>query len=254
MPQRSFLFFLIGFSFLWIPLGQHGFLVSHWMKVGTFMAPFLLGVALAFRGTAQAPSTDDPRWLSLLLLMAYIAHQFEEHWIDALGRTYAFFESTNSLILRALGAPSDATGPLTPEAVFVINTSLVWLVGALAIVAGRKRMFAPLAMAAIVLVNAVVHIGAGLGSLSYNPGLLTSVFVFVPLSLWVYRRFLQDGLVSRTQIALSLAWAVGAHIVMVAGMIGANWHNLYPEWVYFLALIVWSLLPALIPSDAHETA
>ncbi|MEL6896643.1 MAG: hypothetical protein AAFP90_11115 [Planctomycetota bacterium] len=36
------------FGMLWDPLGQHKFLIQHWMKVGKFMAPFLLTVAFAF--------------------------------------------------------------------------------------------------------------------------------------------------------------------------------------------------------------
>ena len=37
------------FVLLWVPMGQHAFLFAHWMKLGTFMAPFLVFVAMATR-------------------------------------------------------------------------------------------------------------------------------------------------------------------------------------------------------------
>mgnify|MGYP001800576106 CR=1 FL=1 len=79
--------FIAAFALLWVPLGQHDFLVQHWMKVGTFMAPFLVLVAFSF---STSEKLIDARSISLALLVAYILHQFEEHWVDIYGRTFAF--------------------------------------------------------------------------------------------------------------------------------------------------------------------
>ena len=53
--------------------------------------------------------------------------------MDVTGATYAFYSQTNEMLLERLGAEPGAEFPLTREAIFVINTTLVWLVGALAI-------------------------------------------------------------------------------------------------------------------------
>lgn len=256
MPQRHKIGFvnttfsagallILAFSMLWVPLGQHAFLYAHWMKVGTFMLPFVLFAGLSFSN--QRSLRKDPTFLSLLLLAAYIIHQFEEHWIDATGAVYAFQGSVNALLHTVTGAPQEQLGPLTIEAVFVINTSLVWLVGALAIWQGRARPFAVLGMVAIVLVNAVSHIMAGLLFWRYNPGLLTSVMLFLPAAITVYRMLP----VSRASIAWSILWAIIAHVIMVLGMLASTWWGMISPLTYYAILVVWSAIPAFIPSGSQ---
>ncbi|MEM8567565.1 MAG: hypothetical protein AAGF85_13980 [Bacteroidota bacterium] len=33
---------LLIFTMLWLPLGQHDFLIAHWMNIGTYAVPFML--------------------------------------------------------------------------------------------------------------------------------------------------------------------------------------------------------------------
>ena len=244
MNQRTqaFVALILAFSLLWIPVGQHTFLVPHWMKVGTFMAPFLLLVALATRSDPSTPGYRDPQVLSVIMLCAYILHQFEEHWIDLTGAQYAFYGYVNSVIQTAVGAPNSLEF-LGPEAIFVINTSLVWMVGAFAIVFARERSFPFFCMAAIMVVNAISHIAAALASSAYNPGLATSVFVFLPIGLFAFYTRLAAG---RRKILASLIWAVLAHVVMIGGIIAVKMMNLFSEAVYFGLLVAMSVLPAVL--------
>ncbi|MEM9381629.1 MAG: HXXEE domain-containing protein [Planctomycetota bacterium] len=235
------------FTMLWAPLGQTEFLVEHWMKVGTFAAPFLLLGALAFAPEpGEGRFLAEPRTAAVALLLAYIAHQFEEHWVDVTGATYAFYAQTNEMLLGKLGAGPGAEYPLTREAIFVINTTLVWLVGALAIWRAPRFVFPTLAMASITVVNAVVHIAAGALSGAYNPGLLTAFVVFLPLGLAVYRAALATGTATRRTVAVSLVWAVLGHVLMVGGLLAANWFHAISQSAYFVALGVWSALPSLL--------
>lgn len=236
------------FACLWAPLGQEAFLHAHWMKVGTFMVPFLVFAALTFRSGDAGPMARDAKLIALGLLVLYIAHQFEEHWIDVFGTPYAFQESVNGLVRAVTGASSERSGPLSVEAIFIINTSLVWLVGVLAVWRAPDHVFATLAMAAIVLVNAIAHIASGLASFSYNPGLLTSVVLFLPGALLVYRAL---G-ASRRLMILSLVWAILAHVIMVAGMMASTWWGVIPPTVYFGALIVWSIVPVFVPEQGGK--
>ncbi|MEL6167387.1 MAG: HXXEE domain-containing protein [Pseudomonadota bacterium] len=234
----------LGFGMLWVPLGQHEFLLSHWMKVGTFMAPLLLLMAFAFRGPRNLGL--DPQFLGLLVLLAYIAHQFEEHWIDLYGNVFAFQASVNGLILNALGAESGPDGSpeiLTRASIFVINTSLVWLVGALAIWRGGQAIAPVLAMIAIAIVNAVSHIVSAVAMGMYNPGLVTSILVFLPLCVLAYVSLWRSNQANGPQIGWSLAWSVAAHVIMVVGVIAANWWGAMSEIVYFAVLVAWSILP-----------
>ena len=119
MNERAAISLLVlAFAMLWVPLGQHVFLIEHWMKLGTFMAPFMLFVAFAFAKNDD-PRTD-PRFLSLILLVAYIIHQFEEHWVDFFGQTYAFYAYLNAFLSGLTGSDS-TTEFMSPTSIFVIN-------------------------------------------------------------------------------------------------------------------------------------
>ena len=238
------------FAMLWLPFGQYPFLLDHWMKIGTYAVPFLLMGAFSF-GTNEnsKPLLEKYRFIAILMLIAYIIHQFEEHWIDLLGNQYAFYTFNNNFILGNLGAPDSPIKPLSKEAIFVINTSLVWLVGALAIWRSPKHLFPLIAMASIIIVNGVVHVLAGVATFEYNPGILTSVLLFAPLYFWFIRFSLQQSNTYKKQIRGGIIWALLAHIIMVGGLLMANWFKLFPEIIYFIALVIWSILPLFLFRD-----
>ncbi|MEO1700641.1 MAG: HXXEE domain-containing protein [Pseudomonadota bacterium] len=240
---------IAAFAFLWIPLGQQDFLVQHWMKVGTFMAPFLVLVALSFSDSGRF---IDTRSIALALLVAYILHQFEEHWVDVYGRTFAFKPYLNAFLSNLLGH-AQVQELMSDESVFVINTSLVWLVGALAVWRGGEHIFAAFCMAAIVVVNAISHIGAGLISGSYNPGLLTAILIFLPVGVGAYVLLARNPASTAALISASLIWGLTAHLIMIGGILAMSQISQLPESVYFAVLIAWSVLPACIfPNKAHD--
>ena len=238
---------LLLFTMLWMPLGQYDFLIDHWMKIGTYAIPFIgIGIFTFIDTTTFETLYKDFRFLAVLLLVAYIIHQFEEHWIDLYGNTYAFYTFNNNFILTNLGAPDSAVKPLTKASIFVINTSLVWLIGALAILRSPKHLFPFFAMAGIILINGVVHILAGLVKFQYNPGLLSSALIFVPLYFWVIRKTIGLNPKNKKLIIGGLVWAILAHVIMVGGLIAANWLNVIPENLYWLFLVIWSVLPIFL--------
>ncbi|MEM9429242.1 MAG: HXXEE domain-containing protein [Pseudomonadota bacterium] len=230
---------VLGFAMLWIPVGQHAFLTAHWMKLGTFMAPFLVFVALSSREPGRGV---DGALVSLALLIAYIIHQFEEHWVDLTGSVFAFKAFLNGSLVAALGAAEGAE-ILSDAGIFVINTSLVWLVGVLAIWSAPRHMFPMLCMTSIVLVNAVSHTASAALSGAYNPGLLTSILLFFPLSIAAYLWSVRTGRARWTDVWLSILWGFLGHVVMIAGMILSGWFQVLPEPAYFVVLIAYAASP-----------
>lgn len=184
--------------------------------------------------------------MSVLLLVAYLIHQFEEHWIDFFGNYYAFYDYLNTLLLSVLGVQDSSLMLVSPAAIFVINTSLVWLVGIIAIWRSPNHLFPVLAMNGIILVNAISHILSGIVNLSYNPGLLTAIAIFMPLAIAFYRKVLQINPIAKPQVIASLVWAILAHVILIAGLIMANWFRLVPESVYFAMLVAWSVVPVFL--------
>jgi len=252
MEQSNFLLgsILLLFVMLWLPLGQQDFLLDHWMKVGTYAIPFLLiGAFSLIQEEIREQIWANGRFVGILMLIAYIVHQFEEHWIDVYGNYYAFYDFNNNFVLSALGEPDSDIRPLTKEAIFVINTSLVWLVGALAIWSSPKRVFPLIAMASIIVVNGVVHILASFANWAYNPGVVTSIIIFVPCYIVFARSLLRSSKSYRKLLLAGLLWAVVAHVVMVLGMLLANWFHVFPEYVYFILLVIISVLPLAFYRD-----
>lgn len=247
--RLAFFALVLAFLMLWVPLGQHDFLLAHWMKVGTFMAPFLILAAAAFR--SASPGQPDPRALALMLWVVYIIHQFEEHWVDVYGQTYAFYGYLNAF-LSGLNGDESGVEFISQASIFVINTSLVWLVGALGVFLGVRNIFATLCMAAIVVVNAVSHVGASFISGQYNPGLLTALILFLPAGLAAYVWLVRCKMATVRLLLASVLWAFLAHVIMIVGILAMNWYSWIPELAYFTTLVVWSLLPAFPFSNPSQ--
>ena len=253
-PSKNILLsILLLFAMLWLPLGQYHFLFDHWMKIGTYAIPFLLIGAFAFSSNATSPKLlTDYRFISIILLMAYIIHQHEEHWVDLFGNHYAFYEFNNNFILSALGATDRLEKPLTQASIFMINTALVWLVGAMAIWSSPKHLFPAIAMASIIVMNGIVHILAALVNFTYNPGLATSIIVFLPIYFLFIRYLLTSLAATKKQVLVGILWAFLAHVIMVGGLLMANWFKLFPEIVYFIFLVIWSLVPLTLFRNAYQ--
>ncbi|MEM9245450.1 MAG: HXXEE domain-containing protein [Cyanobacteria bacterium P01_F01_bin.153] len=234
------------FLMLWAPLGQYEFLIENWMKLGTYVVPFILISFLAAKTEPVTKSFSNRSLISILLLTAYMIHQFEEHWIDIFGNQYAFYGYLNNLLRSALGSTDPGVIIATPAAIFVINTSLVWLIGLIALWRSPVHLFPVLAMNGIVLINAVSHILSGISKVSYNPGLLTAISIFLPLSIAVYRDILRKYPEVKLQAIASVVWAILAHVILIAGLLAANWFHWISEPVYFGILVIWSVLPAFL--------
>jgi Protein of unknown function with HXXEE motif len=139
-------------------------LIRYWLWLAFGLAPLL--AAVPFFVSDWPPSV----LFTYLLSPAYMLHQIEEHWRDRF-RTF--------VNQRVFGG-SEA---LTAAAVFWINVPIVWGLNLGAFLsAWLARFDFALVAAYLMLVNAVVHT-LGIFRFGYNPGLITSLVVFFPLSL-----------------------------------------------------------------------
>jgi hypothetical protein len=145
-----------------------------------------------------------PLGLVYLQLPIYMLHQYEEHAGDR------FRLWVNSMI-------GHGREVLTPIATFWINSLLVWGVD---LVALYLACFVDLSLGLIAIylpiVNAFGHIVPAVVFRKYNPGLLTSVFLFLPVGIY------SAAVVSRAAgstlgyhlLALGVAIAVHATIII----------------------------------------
>ncbi|MEM1261990.1 MAG: HXXEE domain-containing protein [Pseudomonadota bacterium] len=231
------------FGLAWLPLGQQVFMVDHWMKVGAFVAPIVVFFGFKGRAAASSPWSVDIGLMACLLTAAYLGHQVEEHWVDFLGREYPLYDYLNGLIAGLFG--EDKYGVLDRSGIFYVNAGMVWTAGFLAILTAPRRVFPTLAMAGIMLVNAIAHVGNALVTTSYNSGLVTSVVLFLPLSVVVFAAAHRSGAATTRTLALAILWGFLAHVILFAGLFASVVHGLVPVRAYYICLIVWGVLPSV---------
>jgi hypothetical protein len=170
-----------------------------WPYATLFAAGFLAAIApLVFHFAGL------PLGLIYLQLPIYMLHQYEEHRHDR------FRLWVNDMI----GGGRDV---LTPIATFWINSLLVW---ALDLVALYLACFVDLSLGLIAIylpmLNAFGHIVPAIIRKQYNPGLITSVMLFLPVGLVsaVIVSRAADASLQDHLLALGVAIAVHATIIV----------------------------------------
>ena len=168
---------------------------------------FLAGLLLL--GLSPILFQELPRFefWCFILLPVYMVHQLEEHASDR------FRKYVNTHVCRGLEG-------LTLETVFIANIPGVWGVimislllsyfvyGGLALIAGY-----------LVLVNAIVHIIGFVATRKYNPGLLTSVVLFIPTSVLLLLAVAKAGYGSFFAHAIGLAIAILIHLALIVAVL-----------------------------------
>jgi Protein of unknown function with HXXEE motif len=168
----------------------------HWPAAGLLAAGLLLALLPVFYATGG---------LAVLLvaaqLPAYLVHQGEEHISDR------FRLFVNKL------AGCEA---LSRSATFWINSVGVWGVDILSLL---FMVFVHPAWGVLAvyltLVNAVVHIGAGLKQRQGNPGLVSAVLVFLPVGGFGLSVLSQTAGVTILSHVLAIVAAVAVHVAII---------------------------------------
>ncbi|AJY47813.1 HXXEE domain-containing protein [Martelella endophytica] len=174
-------------------------LARRWVASALFMACGFIALAPAIAVSFSAFLT-----LIYLHIPIYMFHQFEEHSGDRF-RSFA-----ND---RMFGGKE----VMRPVDIIIVNLPAVWGVNliafyAAAFVAPGLGLVAPY----LLLVNAVLHIVTTLRLRCYNPGLVTAILLFLPLSIAALIVAANMPEVTLGYHALGLAFAIAIHIAIMA--------------------------------------
>lgn len=190
---------------------------SHlWPWIGLGLAALLL-TALAsgdLRADRTRPRTRDLACLVWAATAAYLLHQFEEHGVDARGAAYAF----RAELCGIVGYPDAAVCPAPEAFITAVNLPLVWLAGPIAALLARRWPAMAVGYLGVPAVNALVHLGPALAGGGYNPGLLTAVLLFLPLSFQAVRLALSRPDLGWRVAVGALAGGVVAHAVLMLSL------------------------------------
>lgn len=189
--------------------------LHEWPWVGLALAPVLVALLVReFREKSWGDRMDNPAFVLPLLWPMYLVHQFEEHGRDIFGRRYPFMQS----LCDTLGQHDLHSCPVTPTFLFAVNALGCQAAFALSWMFRRKAPLIAACAWGIPLVNGVVHIIASFRGGAYNPGTLTSVLLFLPLSLWMLRTLLSSSAIEKRDVPRVIVSGVVTHAVLLGSL------------------------------------
>jgi hypothetical protein len=148
-------------------VGFYDWFINNWAKASLPLAIILFLISpFVYKGI------DLAAFLVFLTLPFYMLHQFEEH---AGGQFKAF-------VTKTMGKGREV---LTDRDIFRVNVLFVWL-GTLVVLylCVYVSIIWGLLSGYLVAFNGLVHIITSIRLRRYNPGLWTSIFVFLPLGVY----------------------------------------------------------------------
>ena len=178
--------------------------------VGAIVLLALLFSTDVLRSDLDRSRWRDRVWLSWLGVAIYLIHNIEEYGVDLLGRFHAF---PNSMCSQ-LGLPSFPACPIPTVFFLAVNLPLFWVGAPIAAFLSRRHPIVGLSVYGIIFINALTHIGSAVHA-GYNPGMLTSLILFLPSSFWVARvSFGKQGL-PYGALAFIVADGLLLHVVLM---------------------------------------
>ena len=189
---------------------------KNWSWMGLAISAVLLILLFAtniFRSRQDSSRWRDPVWLAWLAPAGYMVHQWEEYGIDLLGRAFAFPD----VLCAANGLPAYPDCSV-PEVTFAaINVPGIWIAGLVCALLSRKHPLVGLSLYGIYITNAIAHIGVAVATSTYNPGVLTSVLIQLPLFAWVAYAMSGNKAIGKSGIAMLFL----AGVVLSAVLLGS---------------------------------
>ena len=112
---------------------------------------------------------------------------------------------------------------------------LFWVVGPLAALLSARHRLVGFALYSVISINGLVHTAAAiLTGQPYNPGLLTALLLFLPLTVWVGYAFFGKDRLSYKAMALLLVWGVLLHVFLIVPML------MFTRGIISATVLVWS--------------
>mmetsp|Transcript_81317 Transcript_81317/g.230389 ORF Transcript_81317/g.230389 Transcript_81317/m.230389 type:complete len:281 (-) Transcript_81317:60-902(-) len=200
-----------------------GWFNTNWMFVSGVLCPLLVCLLLLFFKGSLKKKFQNPLFVGWLTVPVYCLHQLEEHGYDARGWRHAFVPDFNygvgNILFPICDDISHITCPLNVLTTTYVNVLLIWVSFSMTMVAahalgGRYRLAGLFNWGTSTANGLVGHVMPAMLAQQYNPGCLQSLFIMVPMGIFVMSRC---GL---KFFALAMLCGALAHIVMFG--IGIN--------------------------------
>ncbi|MGB6536316.1 MAG: HXXEE domain-containing protein [Xanthobacteraceae bacterium] len=164
-----------------------------------------LGIAAWIVLFRTHPLSERALWMALLVI--YMLHQIEEHlWPGG------FRQFTNAHVFKS----GKDNWPVSVAGVALVNIGYVWLPVGLAVLYPGVLRWVGLVWIGLTLINALIHIVNTIHLRIYNPGLVTSIVLFLPFTILVLTVETGRGALSGAQIGLILLAGILLHLPVAA--------------------------------------
>lgn len=175
----------------------------NWQKALPYLS--LLGIVAWIVLFRSDPLSERALWLALLVI--YMFHQIEEHlWPGG------FRQFTNAHVFKS----GNDNWPVDIGGVALINIGFVWLPVSLAVIYPEALRWVGLGWIGLTLINALTHIVSTIRLRIYNPGLITSIVLFLPFTIFVLALEARRGTLSGTDIGLIVVAGILLHVPVAA--------------------------------------
>jgi hypothetical protein len=129
-------------------------------------------------------------WIFISFLVASILHVVEEYIYP--GGFTTQMKKLNPKISPVINLPS----------IIIIN-GLQMLLCVVIIFVGESNLTFSLSAAGLLFINGIIHIIAVIKKRGYAPGVVTGVFIYLPLSIYAYQFYLSSGKLDIRQFIIS---------------------------------------------------
>ena len=176
---------------------------TSWQKA----LPALIPVCIAAWFALCRDNPMSTSSLFFVLLIIYMIHQIEEHLWPGGFRQFA-----NAHVFKSV----DDDWPIEMGGVALVNIAWVWLPIAAAALMPNALYWVGLGWVGLTLVNAISHIATSVRFRVYNPGLITSIVLFLPFTIWFLAVEHARGALSGADIAVAIVLGVVLHFPVAA--------------------------------------
>ena len=174
---------------------------QHWFVIG-------VGLALLVGAFLFTNRLSPLAWLLWVSLISLFLHQLEEY------RYPGYFPGMMNVVM--FGSQQPDRYPLNTNTALIVNVVVGWFSYLLAALFGEKLLWLGIATMLVSIGNFIAHtlLFNIRGKTLYNPGLLTALFLFLPIV--VYFIFL----VIQNKLATPLDWGLGIVLGITLNYIG----------------------------------
>ena len=172
----------------------------------------------------------------------------KEHGIDLLGRHFHFLNG----LCETLGHKDLATCPADASFILAVNVTLTWFAGPLSgTLASRGRTYLGATFLCTPLINAFAHIVPGIFKGQYNPGLATSILLFLPFCAYALNLLRKQGILVGPKLASIPIMGVLLHAVLI-GSLKATEAGLISHTVRDLLQLANAFVPLAVASTLEK--